>query len=110
MSSHQYHSHHPSKLFSGVYCPHCDPCPTCGAVPASPAPRANDTSRAPQSSMPASTLETPAHRADDPGRERVLPTMPIAFLFTLFILEAHIQGGWLHLLIPYTICLLVFYL
>ncbi|KAJ7668610.1 hypothetical protein DFH06DRAFT_1321854 [Mycena polygramma] len=91
MSSYQYHSHRsPSKVFPGVYCPQCDPCPTCGAGPRS-----------------ALSAEIASPRIN---HERILPTMPIALPFTLFILEAYIQGGWLHLVIPYTICLLVFYL
>ncbi|KAF8166790.1 hypothetical protein K438DRAFT_1984064 [Mycena galopus ATCC 62051] len=46
----------------------------------------------------------------DPFSERILPTIPFALPFTLFILEAYFQGGWLHLLVPYTICMLVYFL
>ncbi|KAJ6626393.1 hypothetical protein B0H10DRAFT_1941949 [Mycena sp. CBHHK59/15] len=41
-------------------------------------------------------------------REHVLPAaVPIALPFTIFVMEAYIQGGWRHLIIPYTIGILL---
>ncbi|KAF8198259.1 hypothetical protein K438DRAFT_1967001 [Mycena galopus ATCC 62051] len=75
-------------------CPQPDPRATCPAC------------RAWSEHMP-----VPHYDYDDiPARERILPTIPFALPFTLFILEAYFQGGWLHLLVPYTICMLVYFL
>ncbi|KAJ7442690.1 hypothetical protein FB451DRAFT_1190537 [Mycena latifolia] len=58
----------------------------------------------PEMPAPAPVNAVPALRTD--GRESILPTIPISLLFALFLFEAHIQGGWRHLLIPY-ICVLL---
>ncbi|KAJ7871689.1 hypothetical protein B0H14DRAFT_3439399 [Mycena olivaceomarginata] len=100
MSSRSHSSHRtskPAKTSPAVFCPHCDPCPTCGngLQPEKPA------STAPVDPGPAAPVPTPRTS----NRERILPAIPISLLFTLFLLEAHMQGGWHHLLIPY-ICVL----
>jgi hypothetical protein len=41
--------------------------------------------------------------------ERILPQIPIQFLFTLFLLEHQLTGDW-RLIIPYAACSIVFYL
>ncbi|KAJ7836734.1 hypothetical protein B0H13DRAFT_1912894 [Mycena leptocephala] len=48
----------------------------------------------PRPNAPAPALDPAAPAVD---RERILPTMPFALPFTLFLLEAHLQGGWLQL-------------
>ncbi|KAJ7780354.1 hypothetical protein B0H14DRAFT_3507680 [Mycena olivaceomarginata] len=101
MSSRSHSSHRtskPAKTSPAVFCPHCEPCPTCGNGPKPEKP----ASTTPVDPGPAAPVPTP--RASD--RERILPAIPISLLFTLFLLEAHMQGGWRHLLIPY-ICVLV---
>ncbi|KAJ7819315.1 hypothetical protein B0H13DRAFT_2378458 [Mycena leptocephala] len=80
------HTYKPAKTY-GVFCPHCDPCPTCGAGPR------------PENSASAPVEAVPAPRTDD--RDRILPAIPFSILFTLFLLEAHVQGGWRALIIPY---------
>ncbi|KAJ7878722.1 hypothetical protein B0H13DRAFT_2346403 [Mycena leptocephala] len=55
-------------------------------------------------------LQLPQTLRFPPSTASVLPKMPIALPVTLFLLEAHIQGGWLPLVIPYIFCLILFYL
>ncbi|KAJ7042756.1 hypothetical protein C8F04DRAFT_1251573 [Mycena alexandri] len=93
MSYHAHPSHRPAKaakMYPGEFCRHCDPCPTCGARP--------------QPERPASDPVL-----NEPVRKRILPSIPLSSLFTLLLLEAHIQGGWRQLFMPYIIILL-FYL
>ncbi|KAJ7872869.1 hypothetical protein B0H14DRAFT_3438706 [Mycena olivaceomarginata] len=75
------------------FCSFCDTCPTCGTDPDHmPVPHRDQA------------IPLPA------VRERILPDIPIALPFTLFILEAYVHGGWLHLVIPYALCMLVYFL
>ncbi|KAJ7073088.1 hypothetical protein C8F01DRAFT_1362283 [Mycena amicta] len=90
-------SHHSSKAFKSAsstlypyFCRECDTCPTCGAPPQEAAPRA---------AGPVNGVADAAH---------VLPRLPPQMLFTLFLLESHIGGGWRHLIVPYAICLVMF--
>ncbi|KAJ7238889.1 WD40-repeat-containing domain protein [Mycena rebaudengoi] len=78
-------------------------CPACGSpaatpppAPAPPPPHARATSFGLQ--------QAPV----GPMNERVLPQLPIQFLFTLFLLETQFTGDWRHLVIPYTLCLVLF--
>ncbi|KAJ7799775.1 hypothetical protein B0H14DRAFT_2902359 [Mycena olivaceomarginata] len=91
MSSRSHSSHRTSKhakTSPAVFCPHCEPCPTCGNGPQT----GEAASTTPVDPGPAAPVPTP--RASD--RERILPAIPISLLFTLFLLEAHMQGGWRH--------------
>ncbi|KAJ7077753.1 hypothetical protein C8R44DRAFT_896173 [Mycena epipterygia] len=101
MGSRTHPSHRTSKaakMYPEVFCPHCDPCPTCGAGPQPEKP----------ASAPVHPDPVPAPCTND--HKRILPTIPISLLFTLFLFEAHIQGGWRHLLIPYICVLLLCFL
>ncbi|KAJ7044222.1 hypothetical protein C8F04DRAFT_1174664 [Mycena alexandri] len=103
MSYHAHPSHRPAKaakMYPGEFCRHCDPCPTCGARPQPERPASDPVLNEP--------VRTPPF-ADGASSERILPSIPLSSLFTLLLLEAHIQGGWRQLFMPYIIILL-FYL
>ncbi|KAJ6599573.1 hypothetical protein B0H10DRAFT_1959018 [Mycena sp. CBHHK59/15] len=74
------------------YCGRCDTCPMCG-------------------SNPKAEMDPPFPEQTAPSvapRERILPaTVPIALPFTIFVMEAYLQGGWRHLIIPYIIEIVV---
>ncbi|KAJ7826759.1 hypothetical protein B0H13DRAFT_2374246 [Mycena leptocephala] len=70
------------------FCPLCDACPTCSTDP--------EHIQAPHHDV----VQAPA---------RTIPRRALGLPFTLFVVEAYLQGGWLHLVIPYVICILVYY-
>ncbi|KAJ7087614.1 hypothetical protein B0H15DRAFT_949987 [Mycena belliarum] len=95
-ASQQAHHSHSSTASQQTYayhnlhfCPRCDVCPTCGSTP--PTNHAN-------TSVPAPAAPAPAN-----------DHLPIQFVFTLFLLQAHLSGDWRHLVIPYALALLVFF-
>ncbi|KAJ7775906.1 hypothetical protein DFH07DRAFT_766850 [Mycena maculata] len=118
MSSHSYHTASrgsrsnsrvspqpptPTYLYHS-FCRQCDTCPTCGSSPPTapvPAPVP-----APAPAPAPATSPTPT---SGPQAQRILPQLPIQFLFTLFLLEHQLTGDWRHLIIPYAACFLVFY-
>ena len=40
----------------------------------------------------------------------IFPRLPVAFIFTLFLLEAHMEREWRSLIVPYVLCLFVFWI
>ncbi|KAJ7714770.1 hypothetical protein DFH07DRAFT_974384 [Mycena maculata] len=112
MSSHSYHTaSRGSRSNSRVspqpptptylFCRQCDTCPTCGSSPPTapvPAPVP-----APAPAPAPATSPTPT---SGPQAQRILPQLPIQFLFTLFLLEHQLTGDWRHLIIPYAACFL----
>ncbi|KAK7048769.1 hypothetical protein R3P38DRAFT_3175008 [Favolaschia claudopus] len=74
-------SDHSTGSDAGVhFCSKCDVCPMCGAPPSA---REDDE-----------YLPVPHVDRVPFSRERVLPAVPFALPFTLFVLEAYLQGGW----------------
>ncbi|KAJ7041705.1 hypothetical protein C8F04DRAFT_1252632 [Mycena alexandri] len=69
-------------------CPWCGMCPICGSI--APTPPAAMVVHAPPALAPVD--------------ERI-----VQFLFTLFVLETHLSGDWRHLILPYAMCILIFF-
>ncbi|KAK6995805.1 hypothetical protein R3P38DRAFT_3223302 [Favolaschia claudopus] len=78
------------------FCSKCDVCPMCGTPP---------SAREDGEDLPVPHVDPVPF-----PRERILPTVPFALPFTLFVLEAYMQGGWAHLIIPYLLCIAAFWL
>ncbi|KAJ7133859.1 hypothetical protein C8R46DRAFT_1048251 [Mycena filopes] len=92
-------------------CDICDWCSFCDAIASAAQAGPSQSPAAPPPQPPATPAPIgPAgvNGQDSVTRERLLPDVPIAFAFTLFLVEAHMQGGWLHLVVPYIFCLLLY--